>query len=251
MAESALLTCAKLAGLVYRNEREFRYECETLGLHVTRFVVVRNHVAAIARHPSIGFLVFRGTDDAQDWRDNIDTRWGRTPSGCVHRGFLRGLDLLWPELQDYLFTEAGRTWWVTGHSLGGALATLAAMRMHERAVQPWIATFGQPPVGRIEFVWRYQRTLGQRHYRFVHGTDIVSDVPLLAHHVGRKLYINGKGRLVEKSSFLVKVSDAMWRGWNGQAFGQLANHRMQDYITRLEGADLSVLLPTKATSNER
>jgi predicted lipase len=89
----------------------------------------------------------------------------------VHRGFLRHADLLMRELEDDL-GRLGKTTTVhaTGHSLGGAMAVLMAMRHPVASV----ITFGEPRVGRdldLEFP---AATIHRRH---VSGDDRVARVP--------------------------------------------------------------------------
>lgn len=99
----------------------------------------------------------------------------RPARGRVHRGFRHALDEIWEplsELADRLRRE-DRALWLTGHSLGGALAILAASRLPE--VQGAYA-FGAPLVGDAEF----RAGLPVRPVCFVHGSDLVTRVPVLA-----------------------------------------------------------------------
>src|SRR4051794_11821896 len=81
---------------------------------------------------------------AVNWADvltDADIRPGRDG---IHRGFSRGLaqlDEVVPPLQDYLGEARDTPVWFTGHSLGAALATLAAFRMRARNPQG-LYTFG-------------------------------------------------------------------------------------------------------------
>ena len=95
----------------------------------------------------------------------------------VHRGFLREIDRLW---QDHIAPDldgiappaagpAGVPLWVTGHSLGAAMATLAAMRRPFHGV----VTFGEPRVGRgLDGILR-----ADIHTRYVNGDDPVTEIP--------------------------------------------------------------------------
>ncbi|XP_060567185.1 lipase ZK262.3-like [Ruditapes philippinarum] len=69
---------------------------------------------------------------------------------------------------------------VTGHSLGGALATLAASTFAYQHVIPLrnmsIYTFGQPRVGDKNFAFNYDRLINNS-WRVVHNRDIVSHLP--------------------------------------------------------------------------
>ena len=69
------------------------------------------------------FIVFRGTDNTSDILVDINISATLTPTGLVHTGFFeRSISLP----LDFLFNIclAGKTLIITGHSLGGALATL-------------------------------------------------------------------------------------------------------------------------------
>ncbi len=89
----------------------------------------------------------------------------------VHLGFLREIDKLWqtqivPDLERH---TVGIPVWVTGHSLGGAMATLAGMRYPFEEV----VTFGEPRVGRhVDLVFK-----AKSHTRYVNGADPVTKVP--------------------------------------------------------------------------
>jgi triacylglycerol lipase len=107
-----------------------------------------------------GILAFRGTEAltpgdswrklasvARDWW--IDTRVQRVAcshGGQAHAGFQHALDAVWPQLREVL--GQAPLWWCTGHSLGGALAALAAARVRDAGAQlAGAITFGQPRVG--------------------------------------------------------------------------------------------------------
>ena len=70
-----------------------------------------------------------------------------------------------------------------------------------------------------------------------------SQHPVLAHHVGRQMYIDVEGRVSEAPSFAAKLGDAWRLGWNRSAFGQVAEHDMEEYVALLAKAQLSKLLP--------
>ncbi|KAJ1372520.1 hypothetical protein KIN20_034696 [Parelaphostrongylus tenuis] len=62
----------------------------------------------------------------------------------------------------------------TGHSLGGALATLAAARIarnYWRGDQITIYTFGQPRVGDVEFALSFDKMI-KESYRVVFRRDV-------------------------------------------------------------------------------
>lgn len=168
----------------------------------------------VAHNEDFALVAFSGTDmreregntvvDAlSDWLVNLT--FDTTDSGHggrVHRGFKQALDEIWDppdrdedeRLKPYLdgVCEAGRKVWFTGHSLGGALATLAAGR-YDHA--PELYTFGSPRVGDRA----YAKGLNLAAYRFVNGRDVVPRVPLKGkyRHVGAAKRIDEEGRIHE------------------------------------------------------
>lgn len=87
----------------------------------------------------------------------------------VHRGFLQELNKLWPlGLQERL-ERLEVPVWATGHSLGGAMATIAGLRF--RFVD--VVTFGEPRVGRRLAAG----FAAEGHTRYVHGKDLVPNLP--------------------------------------------------------------------------
>jgi triacylglycerol lipase len=136
-------------------------------------------------------IAFAGTDPIvlADWITNFDV--GTTRSGAA-KGFNVALEAVWSKLSGLLQGSlAGKTIFVTGHSLGGALAVLAAQRIEARKVNVRaVYTFGMPRVGDSNFAALYNQALGSRTYRLVHGDDVVPTVApseLGFSHVGRYL----------------------------------------------------------------
>jgi hypothetical protein len=79
---------------------------------------------------------------------------------------------------------------VTGHSLGAAIAILTAKQADAQGVKPKaVYGFGTPRPGGTDFQSDYNAVLGDRTYRLVHGRDIVGRVPMFPGytHVGRLL----------------------------------------------------------------
>ncbi|MEL6712479.1 MAG: lipase family protein [Planctomycetota bacterium] len=125
--------------------------------------------AVLVRAPTGAFLAFRGTDAPQDWLTNLRARRIDWPEGGrVHEGFARGLDALWQAIEPAL-ADLDAPVVAVGHSLGGALATLALSRAPLAAAY----TFGAPRVGDEAF----SETLRGPLFRVVHGRDPVPGVP--------------------------------------------------------------------------
>lgn len=116
-------------------------------------------------------LVFRGSSGHLDnWMTNMDATARPWPTGGkVHGGFKQALLGFWPQILAVL-RRTGVPVFYTGHSLGAALATLAASLRPPRALY----TFGSPRVGDR----RFGRTLdGLPVFRIANPLDIVTTLP--------------------------------------------------------------------------
>ncbi|MEO6720333.1 MAG: lipase family protein [Ferruginibacter sp.] len=142
-----------------------------------------------------GYLVvcFRGTSS---WKDAlVDLNFLKTEAfgghGKVHRGFQRALDSVWDRVQaevDKL--GAGKKLFICGHSLGAALAQLAAYRFALANYHvAHIYVFGSPRVANREFMEHYNELLSAKTFLHINNKDIVTTVPLELlgfHHLGGK-----------------------------------------------------------------
>ena len=132
--------------------------------------------------------------------------------GKVHRGFKEALEEVWPELEEYISTlqKNDRKIWITGHSLGAALATLAADRYGN--IQG-VYTYGSPRVGDRGF----QEDFHVNAYRFVNNSDIVTKVPPASVycHVGELKYIDSDG--------LIHDNTNRWTRWTDEIQSQFKN----------------------------
>jgi triacylglycerol lipase len=107
----------------------------------------------------------------------------------VHDGFARALEVVWKELSKTLERLSSRPVWFTGHSLGAALATLAAFRFKAAS---GVCTIGSPLVGNGDFVAAFNGKLAQASLRYVNNRDIVTHLPpaALAAPRGRYEHVN-------------------------------------------------------------
>ena len=154
----------------------------------------------VARRNEGTVVCFRGTE-VSEWQDlAADAEFILAPDqdsdngAKVHRGFLRSLDTIWEEIENAL--GDGKVWF-TGHSLGAALATLAADR--HPGDHP-LYTFGSPRVGDKKFRQQFRANA----YRFVNNNDVVTVVPPGApispyRHIGDLKYLEEGGRLIDDS----------------------------------------------------
>jgi predicted esterase len=163
------------------------------------------------------YLVFRGTrpgpQESADlktvlggWVANLDYRLHDLGGYRVHRGFAREVEAIERSLRELVLDHGAeaKPLYLTGHSAGGALATLAARRLHERGVPVRGAVvFSSPRVGDAAFARTYPVPL----VRIERRHDVVPHLPLpprLARTVGRM----GVDRLLERLELSGRVPGA-------------------------------------------
>ncbi len=129
-------------------------------------------------------VAFRGSSELKDWIGNFnfpqDEGALHGVVGRVHRGFASALSPSFDAIAATIrtFAAAGQSIWVTGHSLGGAEATLFSTRLARAGtrVAP-LYTFGGPRAGDQGFARDAFEQLNQRVYRIVNELDLVPRVP--------------------------------------------------------------------------
>jgi len=120
-------------------------------------------------------VAFAGTDPGILGNLIADAEF-KLSAANTHQGFQDSVDGMWSDLEPLLRSGPAPLFF-TGHSLGAAMAAIAA----ERAVRLPVTIaavygFGMPRPGGPAFARSYG-TLGERTYRLVHGGDIVACVP--------------------------------------------------------------------------
>jgi triacylglycerol lipase len=151
--------------------------------------------------------------------------------GKVHVGFKDELNKLWPAITVSLANIDAL--YVTGHSLGAAMATIAASRIQTKVIA--LVTFGSPRAGNQEFV----NSLSVTHYRVQNNCDDVTKVPFLlmgfAHHGAHK-YMNFDGEFRDFTAWQ-QIKDMVRSRLKARAKGQkfigVFDHMMENYIAKL------------------
>lgn len=193
------------AGLPDNTVQEFAVTNPGMLLHAS---------AALVRSASgrVGVLAFRGTEPDSLIDLLTDGSVCTKPYGRdqlhVHTGFLESVEVLWDDIREALGNAiAGADLrddarpraplthlFVTGHSLGGAMAVIAAMKLCEtpamRAVMRAVYTYGQPAVGSELFARHCALEFGDLYFRVVHAQDVIPHLPPREcgdfYHFGRK-----------------------------------------------------------------
>jgi len=199
-------------------------------------------------------IAFRGSKFRSDWTlSNLKLRpkYLRISDQIkikvlVHRGFQRTLDYVDKTTKIKAFDSIvkhinnhdlmkNRKIYITGHSLGGALAKIFAVRLYElhksktKKRSYKIVSFGAPAVGfkrfKIYFEDKFKSTV-----RIVNGADIVSFTPpLFYRHVGKEVWLNP----------ISKETNLGWKKRLGYSFNLplssfTKDHSIKDYIKILE-----------------
>ncbi len=149
----------------------------------------------VARTADVVLIAFRGTASLGDWLADLNVLSSQRPYGVVHRGFLNAFQVVEPQLRLLASGFPDHRLVITGHSLGGALATVAAAEWSGQFRIARLYTFGQPAVGKGGFSEFFRRQYPDAFFRFVNGDDIVPRVPPTFQHVGRLLHFDVRGRL--------------------------------------------------------
>lgn len=133
------------------------------------------------------FLMFRGSTHANngaDWVSNFKLGLDFTSSGRpAHVGFLNIFRSMQPQIEQFLSQNSGRqgTIHCVGHSLGGAVASIAAdwVKSFRKTTDVKLYTFGAPKPGMMLFSSGMTSSLGKENiYRVYHATDPVPMIPL-------------------------------------------------------------------------
>ena len=180
-------------------------------------------------------LCFRGTEPKEISDIFADLKaWprGSMTNGLVHAGFKGEVDKLWDQINNHQQKHEKKRFYITGHSLGAAMATIATSRFEEYCNVDQLTTFGSPRVGTRSFV-KNIRTL---HYRVVNNNDIVTRVPLFLmgyKHHGKLIYINYYGE-IRNMTLWQRFKDKMRGRWAAlkklHPFDGTIDHGMNFYI---------------------
>lgn len=179
------------AGTYLQNELGFKYY-KAFDVGDTQAFLVSNEAMVI--------LAFRGTSTLTDWGTDAKFKFAQLENKKVHFGFSQALDYVWPDLLDAVCSTKGpdQSFWVTGHSLGGALATLAVDRLTDAGVAvDGLYTYGQPRVGDRDFAKLFDVKMPRSAFRFVNDEDVVTRVPPPPgyKHIGKMCFFDNKGVL--------------------------------------------------------
>lgn len=206
-----LACCSQLAykstGKLPESLDELKKGLKPFGLKLAQpFYCDKNqNFAYLAVHKTYAVLAFKGTVPSEPETVATDLRFLMRPwkYGEAHTGFLTTAQEFQPKIQKAL-KKVNVPVFITGHSLGGALALLASILLKGRERFAACYTYGCPRVGNEQFA---NRLFKVPVYRCVHHADIVPGVPLL--FMGYRQY--GDVRFLSNDNRVCGGSEAIWR----------------------------------------
>lgn len=210
------------------SEREaaFQKKLDSLGFQLEQ-VISRAHIhayLAVREEDEMAVLAFRGTEaDYRDILTDLDARFYRKADGSRrHNGFHQAYQLVRDPVRAACkdLAERDLQLYVTGHSLGGALALLATRDLAADHVAACYS-FGAPKVGNEDFGHAIKTPV----YRVVNAADVVPRVP--------------PRKTIE---ILYRLAGFLRIGWLARILGQLRGYMHwgdMRYLTRTRRGDHS------------
>lgn len=242
-----------------------KYQSE-LGL-TAKLISVGNTQAYVGSDDDHLVVAFRGSegpvtvDGLKDWfvtnADNLliqpegplSTEFLAAGVGARwHQGFVNAVTAIWDPLYAEVSArqqEKERCLWITGHSLGGALAMLASWLFFRRTMKPHqVYTFGGPMVGNKVVAEAFDREFAGKIFRYVNGPDPVPLLPMMSLaandfvHAGKMLPESAAAAAANLISYLADAAGGMIDGllsgeikdkvW-GAVMARVNAHLMPDY----------------------
>lgn len=209
------------------------------------------YIAEAAEHIVVAF---RGSVSIQNWITNVRFEQrpviiDNIPMGMIHAGFAEAFAPLCMPLRKALEEKlhTPKLLYITGHSLGGAMAILAAKWLQLIGLTVHgLVTFGSPRVGDAYFAASYPITCE----RWVNYQDPVVHVPppilfgQKYRHIGRMHYFDAAGKVNSEPSVWTQMRDQFSGLFtrNGLSTAQLtqsisqrlADHDINSYLQKLE-----------------
>jgi hypothetical protein len=243
---------------------------EQLGLTAATFVSAGNSQAYIVTNDEHIVVAFRGTEaptsieGLKDWlltdamnllilpEGRLGTDFAAAGVGAkFHQGFINAIADVWDPVYQAIDAEiktSERPLWITGHSLGGALAVLSAWLCTRKFISVHqIYTFGAPMVGNAAASAAIGRALPNKIFRYVNGPDPIPKLPsmsLIANEYGHCECEKAVGEPATGffDGFIGKAVNGLLNAslvdemWN-HIKGRVDAHGMASYLTLVRGTE--------------
>ena len=212
---------ASMSNYAYKDSKEGAKLFKQMGF-TKEFIDVNSSQAYVLKNKHDLIFVCRGTEptDINDIKADLNAKpvMSSTGLGHVHNGFKKASDNVFPTLEK-IIGKYGKTRhiYVTGHSLGAAMATLVSFRCQRSTHLPdpiGLFTFGSPKVGLKKYIKAITDS-DITHYRFVNNNDLVTSVPPWPYrHFDDCTYINHYGKIRDLSTWQ-RTKDKFRGMWEG------------------------------------
>lgn len=179
-------------------------------------------------------IAFRGSRSLRNFVTDLDYSTNRTDlcPGCdAHGGFWQA----WQEARADILAAAKIAadlhpefkLVVTGHSLGGALATLCAAELRKMGYPAALYTYGSPRVGNQALAHFVTNQPGG-NYRVTHTNDPIPHLPLIVmgfQHISPEYYINTRNMATANAYSVTELLGSEdWTGNTGQLMTNIMSH---------------------------
>lgn len=241
--QSALF--AKLSNQAYKEFGTVEKLYKKLGFTTTAYFANDGSNVYVTQNETDIVVVCRGTE-VKEWNDisadlSIALYPARIGDGKVHRGFRTYSDRVWDLVANEITNSPDKTLWLTGHSLGAAMATLMARRclLQEHLPNPEaLFTYGSPRTGNRKYVNQFNENI--IHHRWINDGDIVTKIPLPIrfHHCGVMHHIDSKGNITvdykHKLSLTRLLNLFSLKGILKLLMGDVKDHSSELYFKHLD-----------------
>jgi Lipase (class 3) len=147
----------------------------------------------VASNEKVVVVAFRGTKDPIDWLTDVRVIGKRVAEGKMHGGFYAATNAIFEDAYNEAVHQGAerKTVWITGHSLGGAMAMAFAYRaLNDKHLDPaGIITFGQPLVVTAPLAEFMLDHFKSRYIRFVNNRDPVTRLVPTFRHAGARVHL--------------------------------------------------------------
>ena len=223
---------ARLSAIAYKSEKAAIAECKKMGFPWCKLVSRDGAEVLVVKDRNDVWLAFRGTEPSKlnDVMADLNViKASAMAGGKVHSGFQKEVNDLWmdvlAEIEHNDQLKVRKDVYMTGHSLGAAMATIASTRYAPLE----LFTFGSPRVGGPKFI----RNIKCPHFRFMNNNDIVCRIPpawLGFRHHGEMIYFDSDGNKASGPSWkdVFKGMLNSWKRW--KFFDGIVDHGMPNYV---------------------
>lgn len=152
-----------------------------MGFEECRSFQANNSAAHALISEKVIVVAFRGTEftSLSDWKTDAYTKFLDVQGvGRMHTGFHTAYEDVRKDVEKVINENKGKKIWLTGHSLGGAMAVVCGVQLKKaKMVDPQIITYGQPRVGNNQTALWIDRKFPKSYQRIVNDNDVVPTLP--------------------------------------------------------------------------